>query len=98
MRNSNVASGADALEELRREARNGDPYDLAILDMQMPEMDGLTLARAVKAEPLIAATRLLMLTSSPRRWSSRSTAPCPTRRFLIQTKNARYLPRDSRNR
>jgi two-component system sensor histidine kinase/response regulator len=56
-------SGARALDALRAAARRGEPYDLAVLDLMMPGMDGLELARAIKADPAVAGTRLVMLTS-----------------------------------
>ncbi len=58
-----AASGEEALQLLRTAAASGTPFDLALLDMQMPEMDGLMLARAIKAEPAIALARLVLLTS-----------------------------------
>jgi CheY-like chemotaxis protein len=63
MQKGSAASGHEALKILRASAAEGKPYDVALLDMQMPEMDGLTLARAIKAEPAIARTRLIILTS-----------------------------------
>ncbi len=63
MQKGSAANGHEALDLLHEAAAEGKPYDLALLDMQMPEMDGLTLARTIKAIPQIAATRLIILTS-----------------------------------
>jgi len=58
------AGGAEgALKMLRRAAASGIPYQAALLDLVMPEMDGIDLARAIKADPAIAPVRLLMLAS-----------------------------------
>jgi two-component system sensor histidine kinase/response regulator len=63
MRSGIASGGREALEMMRAEAVAGDPYELAILDMQMPEMDGLMLGREIKGDPAIASTKLVMLTS-----------------------------------
>ena len=63
LQKGSAASGHEALEILRAAAVEGHPYDLALLDLQMPEMDGLTLARAIKAEPSIAGTQLIAITA-----------------------------------
>jgi len=52
-----------ALKELR-EAGSLHPYDVAILDCQMPDIDGLTLAGKIREEPAFANVRLLMLSSA----------------------------------
>jgi signal transduction histidine kinase/DNA-binding response OmpR family regulator/HPt (histidine-containing phosphotransfer) domain-containing protein len=58
-----AASGQQAFELLRAAAVRDDPFDLAILDLMMPEMDGFELARAIKADESIASVLLMMLTS-----------------------------------
>jgi two-component system sensor histidine kinase/response regulator len=62
-----LADGPSALARLQAAHRNGTPYKLAILDMQMPIMDGLQLARAIKADPDLAPLRLIMLSSFSQR-------------------------------
>jgi signal transduction histidine kinase/CheY-like chemotaxis protein len=63
IKTDSAASGDEALTMLRASAAEGKPYDVALLDVQMPEMDGFDLARAIKADQTIVNTRLVVLTS-----------------------------------
>jgi two-component system, sensor histidine kinase and response regulator len=58
-----ATGGPEALRMLREAAALGTPYDLAILDMEMPGMDGMMLARTIKTDPAIARTKLIILSS-----------------------------------
>jgi len=64
MRVSSYAGGAEALEAMHRAAETGEPFDIAILDFNMPHMDGVELARRIVAAPALRNVRLVMLTSS----------------------------------
>jgi PAS domain S-box-containing protein len=55
--------GPKALLALRAAAASKKPYELAVLDMKMPGMDGLALARVIRDDPAVAETKLVMLTS-----------------------------------
>jgi len=66
-RASAAAGGMEALELLRSAARQSKPYRIALLDMQMPEMDGEQLAREIKDDPVIRDVALIILTSVGRR-------------------------------
>ena len=58
-----AAGGRDALEKMRRAVEGNDPFAIAIVDMQMPEMDGRELGRRIKADPLISRSKLVLMTS-----------------------------------
>jgi signal transduction histidine kinase/CheY-like chemotaxis protein/streptogramin lyase len=63
MRNGSYATGEEALAALREAKAGGDPYHFAILDYQMPGMDGGALARAIRADAGIRETVIVLLTS-----------------------------------
>jgi PAS domain S-box-containing protein len=63
VRTAEAGDGQAALEQLRAAAVRGTPYDLAILDAHMPDMDGLEVAHAIRADRAIGGTRLVMMTS-----------------------------------
>jgi len=62
-----ASTAGEGLEAIRGAVKKHAPYDLAILDVQMPDMDGFQLATAVRADRGLARTRLLMLTSAGQR-------------------------------
>ncbi len=66
--------GPTALRALHRAQAEGDPFRAAILDMQMPGMDGAALGRAIKADDRLEEIRLVMMTSVGRRGDAKRMA------------------------
>ncbi|GAC1390306.1 MAG: hypothetical protein NVSMB34_03680 [Variovorax sp.] len=62
MRADAAADGPAALDMLRAAAQQGQPYQLAILDFEMPGMNGLQLAREIKQNLTICAARVVLMT------------------------------------
>ena len=62
-RHEEVADSRTAMKRLKAAKASGDPFRIAILDMQMPETDGETLGRMIKGDPALADTVLVMMTS-----------------------------------
>ena len=63
MRNGSAKSCKDALRMLRQAYAEGDPYKVAIVDLVMPESDGILLAQEVAMDPSIKNTTLILLTA-----------------------------------
>ena len=63
MRPVAVSSAVEALATLREATRSGHPFEIAVLDLVMPDVDGLELARRIGADPALAGVALLLLTS-----------------------------------
>ena len=55
--------GEAALELMRKQAGSGQPFDFAIIDWNMPGMNGEELCRQIKADPQLAETPLILLSS-----------------------------------
>jgi two-component system sensor histidine kinase/response regulator len=63
MRYHGAPNGGQGLKLLRQAASHGQAFDAAILDRHLPDIEGIELAKRIKSEPAIAATRLIMLSS-----------------------------------
>jgi CheY-like chemotaxis protein len=62
-RSGAASSGKNALTDLREALAANDPYDVAVIDLVMPEMDGITLAHEIKQDPALADTALILITA-----------------------------------
>ncbi len=78
---------AEALDWVRQ----GDPFDVAILDMQMPEMDGLTLAQEIQRIRNAQALPLVMLTSLGSREAKQEAQTAEFAAFLTKPIKASHL-------
>jgi CheY-like chemotaxis protein/HPt (histidine-containing phosphotransfer) domain-containing protein len=71
---ADAAHGPAALTMLAQAAEAGNPFHTALLDLQMPGMDGATLGRAIRAHPSHKSMRLILLTSLGRHSPSQPLA------------------------
>jgi PAS domain S-box-containing protein len=63
-RAAEAPAGGVGLHLLKEAALQGRPFEIALLDMNMPEMDGETLGRLIRDDPELAGLRCVMLTSA----------------------------------
>ncbi|KWK50848.1 hybrid sensor histidine kinase/response regulator [Burkholderia stagnalis] len=66
LRVATASGGDDALAQLRAAAADGQPFDLAIVDVRMPGMDGISLVRHIRGDPALRALRIITLTAFER--------------------------------
>jgi two-component system sensor histidine kinase/response regulator len=67
-------NGRDALQMLRAAGAAGEPFQIALLDMQMPGLSGLALTEEIKSDPVLASTQIIIMHTVGRRGSSASWA------------------------
>ncbi len=67
-----TSGGREALQVLRAARAAGNPFQVALLDMQMPGMSGFALTEEIKADPALSATQLIIMHTVGRRGSSSS--------------------------
>jgi signal transduction histidine kinase/DNA-binding response OmpR family regulator/HPt (histidine-containing phosphotransfer) domain-containing protein len=58
-----ACDGITALEKLHAAAVEGKYFDVALIDMRMPVMDGMSLVAAIRADPVLSPLKIVMLSS-----------------------------------
>jgi CheY-like chemotaxis protein len=77
-------SCASVFSSLQAAADNGKAYDLAILDLATPGLDGFALARVIKSEPSFAGMHLVLLTSYGQRGDSKTAREAGVAAYLTK--------------
>jgi signal transduction histidine kinase/CheY-like chemotaxis protein len=85
-----VGNGQTALAQLRPH-HDQAPYDLAIIDVEMPGMDGLELARAIRALPERASIPLVLLSPFSHRGIEQAVQPLGTAAWVNKPVRLRHL-------
>ncbi|AIY42258.1 Sensory box histidine kinase/response regulator [Collimonas arenae] len=64
MNTASAANGVEAIDQLKTIKDSGKKFDIAIIDVGMPVMDGFELLRTIKSDSSLADLKIVMLTSS----------------------------------
>ncbi|MGC9671443.1 response regulator [Planosporangium sp. 12N6] len=91
MRPEAVPDGEAALSALRSAVDAGDPFTVALLDMYLPDLNGLQVARAILADAALSSTRLAMLTSNSQTGDAQAARECGIEAYLTKPVRAAQL-------
>jgi two-component system sensor histidine kinase/response regulator len=86
-----VACGADALTIMQQALTENRPFDLALIDFQMPDMDGAMLGERINADSQLSRARIVMLTSMDRHGDVKQFAAMGFAGYLSKPVRARDL-------
>lgn len=81
------SSGEEALEELLNAQRKGTPYDVAFIDMQMPDMSGLEVGNLIHKHETLHTTNLVLLSSIARKGDAKESKNVGFDAFLSKPVN-----------
>ncbi len=84
LRHSECSSTDEALNLLRAAQHQADPFHFAILDDQITGSAAESLARAIKSDPLLARTLLVMLSSRGQRGDAQRAADAGFAAYLVR--------------
>jgi CheY-like chemotaxis protein/HPt (histidine-containing phosphotransfer) domain-containing protein len=84
VRSEEAPNGPLALQALYLAKDAGDPFQVAILDMQMPGMDGAALARVIKTDEKLKDTRLVLCSSLGQRGDAKRMREIGFAAYLIK--------------
>ena len=79
-----ASNGMTALKKLQGARERDDPFEIALIDMQMPEMSGETLGRKIKEHPDLKKTCLIMMTSIGERGAAKRMGKIGFAAYLIK--------------
>jgi two-component system sensor histidine kinase/response regulator len=88
---SEASSGSAAIDEVRRAADNGSPYDVVYLDWRMPGMDGMETARRIRSLGLASPPMFLMVTAHGREEVLKEAEGAGIQNVLIKPVSASIL-------
>ncbi len=63
LKGTSAASGLEGLAMMRQAVGNNEPFDIVVLDYHMPDMNGIDVARVIKADDVLKKSAIVMLTS-----------------------------------
>jgi two-component system sensor histidine kinase/response regulator len=79
-----ATSGDETLNFLRQGLASGAPFPLAIIDLRMPRLESIAVAKAIKADPALAQTQIIVLSSLAHPWEAAGLKAAGLAEYLIK--------------